>query len=234
MPRFKIKSVFNSPRTSPPPDQQPSTVEDDDPPLTPLQLLGYKSTTHHKLLHSELAEELRLHIPPILQISHSWSLLYSLEQDGTSLNTLYSRVQPAVGESTTRRKGYLLVVMDTQHRIFGAYMNEYLRPLDKKHYYGNGDCFLWKAERDTIRNISTLETSGEQLRLKVFPYTSVNDYIIYSNHDFISIGSGNGRFGLYIGGNFESGATDSVETFGNEPLTTERFNILGLEIWKIN
>ncbi|KAG7834772.1 hypothetical protein KL919_002366 [Ogataea angusta] len=234
MPRFKIKSVFGSPKTPPAMDSPRTFQEEDDPPLTPLQLNGYKPSTHHKLLPTELAEELRLHIPPILQISHSWTLQYSLEQDGTSLNTFYSRTRPQPGESTARRKGYLLVVMDTQHRLFGAYLNDYLRPLDKKQYYGNGDCFLWKAERDSIKNIHTLEASGEQLRLKVFPYTSMNDYIIYSNHNFVSIGSGGGRFGLYINGDLETGATDSVETFGNEPLTTEKFRILGLELWKID
>ncbi|ODV84874.1 hypothetical protein CANARDRAFT_186933, partial [[Candida] arabinofermentans NRRL YB-2248] len=209
-----------------------------DPPLTPLELHGYKPNTKHKLLSTELAEEIRAHIPPILQVSHSWKLQYSLEQNGTSLNTLYNNAKPEVGESLLKRKGYLLVVMDGNHNIFGAYLNEYLRPIDRKRYYGNGDCFLWKSENDIVKNLSNDGATGDddehQLRLKVFPYTSLNDFIIYSDHTFISVGSGDGKFGLYISGDFESGASDQVETFGNEPLSnTSKFRILGLELWKI-
>ncbi|GMM32122.1 Oxr1 protein [Martiniozyma asiatica (nom. inval.)] len=240
MPFSKLRSVFSK---SPSPSFQ--TMETfEDPPLTPITLSGYRQNTKHHLLNEELAEELRQHIPSLLQIGHNWKLDYSLEQNGTSLNTLYNCVAPKVGENKTRRKGYLLIVQDKNKNIFGAYINDYLRPLDGKYYYGNGDCFLWKVEKSKVKKLSrsiendnastSSNTKLNALRLKVFPYTAINDFIIYSNNDFISIGSGDGKFGLWVDSNLDTGASDSVDTFGNEPLSDNvKFNIIALEIWRI-
>ncbi len=218
---------------------------DSEPPLTPLTLKGYKKSTKRQLLSHELAEDLRQHIPSVLQINHSWTLRYSIEQDGTSLNTLYERCKPQVGENIRKRKGYFIVVMDNYGGIFGAYINDYLHPQDGKYYYGNGDCFLWKSERYQVKRLTSNNDGDilknddqvkfeDSIRLKVYPYTSVNDFIIYSNHDFISIGSGNGKFGLWIDSSFLHGASDPVDTFGNEQLSKEeKFTVLGLEIWKV-
>lgn len=220
---------------------------DSEPPLTPLTLKGYKKSTKRQLLSHELAEDLRQHIPSVLQINHSWTLRYSIEQDGTSLNTLYERCKPQVGENMRKRKGYFIVVMDNHGSVFGAYVNDYLRPQDGKYYYGNGDCFLWKSEHYKIKRLVSNKDGDlikddddnqpvmeDNIRLKVYPYTSINDFIIYSNHDFISIGSGGGKFGLWIDSSFLHGASDPVDTFGNEQLSEdEKFTILGLEIWKV-
>ncbi|GME68984.1 unnamed protein product [[Candida] boidinii] len=239
-----------------------SDISYDEPPLTPLELKGYKDTTYHRLLDINLAEELRLHLPPVLQIVHDWKLLYSLEQNGSSLRTLYDCAIPRDSNELSRRQGYLLIIMDQFHDIFGCYVNEYFRIRDRRSYYGNGDCFLWKSEISEIPNLTKQqdkndnnnnnnnnnnsndkddsdkdinETNEKQLRLKVFPYTSFNDFIIYSNSKFISVGSGDGKFGLWIDENLNEGASDPVETFGNEPLSKkEKFNILALELWKIS
>lgn len=218
---------------------------DEEPPLSPLSLIGYKKGTKRRLLTKELANDLRQHIPSVLQISHTWKLRYSMEQDGTSLNTLYDKCKPEIGENTRRRRGYFLVIMDSHGDRFGAYLNEYLRAQDGRHYYGNGDCFLWKTERVRVKKYTSSDgkekvtvddngSYGSQFRLKVFRYTHINDFIIYSNHNFISIGSGDGKFGLWIDSSFLHGATDPVDTFGNEQLSRdEKFTILGLEVWKV-
>lgn len=237
-------------------DSSSKMHEFEEPPLTPLVLSGYKPNTKHRLLNPGLAEEIRQHIPSLLQINHKWQLLYSVEQSGTSLHTLYSSCHPKFGENMNRRRGYILIVQDTRKNIFGAYLNDYLRPLDGKYYYGNCDCFLWKLEKGKVKHLksnnSTIRSDREDmevkarnqgeegeeeevLNLKVFPYTSLNDFIIYSNNDFISVGSGDGKFGLWIDSNFEVGASDTVETFGNEPLSDQKkFHILGLEVWKVS
>jgi hypothetical protein len=259
-PLQKIRSVFKKSSTLSSINSNPNNSDSDDrdnasrskspmstsfadfeePPLTPLVLKGYKPGTKHRLLSPELAEEIRQHIPSLLQINHSWHLLYSIEQSGTSLQTLYSNCQPKFGENLNRRRGYILVVQDTHKNIFGAYLNDHLRNLDGKYYYGNGDCFLWKCEKGKMKHLDPVtksETKGspqDELVLKVFPYTSLNDFIIYSNNNFISVGSGDGKFGLWIDSNLEIGASDTVETFGNEPLSdTKKFHILGLEVWRI-
>ncbi|AOA62951.1 hypothetical protein PP7435_CHR2-1276 [Komagataella phaffii CBS 7435] len=225
-----IKSLKSTTREEPP-DYHPF-----DPPLTGLELNGYKNTTKQRLLHKELAEDLRLHLPARLQVTHNWNLLYSLEQDGISLNTLYKKMRPLPSE-INKRYGYLLVIRDSHHNVFGAYVSDYLRPIERKQYYGNGECFLWKAEKDTVPNLVDLGRQEEldvQYRLKVFPYTSLNDFIIYTNYNSVSIGSGDGKFGLWIDGDLDKGASDPVDTFGNEKLSDEStFRIFGLEVWRI-
>ncbi|TID14164.1 hypothetical protein CANINC_004810 [Pichia inconspicua] len=206
-----------------------------DPPLTPLQLIGRNPLSKHRILTEELAEELRHHVPSILQISHTWELLYSIEQCGTSLQTLYNNCRPNTNENLNRRRGFFIVVEDTRGNIFGAYINEHLRPLDGRYYYGNGDCFLWKVEKGKIKNLDNDTKSDKHtLNLRVYHYTSMNDFVIYSNNQFFSIGSGGGKFGLWIDSNLQIGASDPVDTFGNDKLSDHsKFNILGLEIWKI-
>ncbi|CDK29604.1 unnamed protein product [Kuraishia capsulata CBS 1993] len=231
----RSSSPFQQPSKSP----SPSPIGWVDPPLTKLELTGYKTATKQRLLDLGLAEDLRLHLPLRLQITHNWKLCYSLEQNGSSLSTLYSSSLPDRSE-TGKKIGYLLVVYDQNHDKFGCYLNEHLRPMDRRAYYGNGECFLWKVEKGRIPSLTEDLTNSSssslpvQFRLKVFPYTSLNDFIIYSNHSFISIGSGNGKFGLWIDENLVKGASSTVDTFGNEPLSREeQFQVMGLEIWKI-
>ena len=80
------------------------------PPLTPLTLSGYKENTHSRsrLLSKALAEEIRLLVPPRLQLVDTWRLGYSLEQDGSSLGSLYGLCETYRG----KRGGYVLVVRD--------------------------------------------------------------------------------------------------------------------------
>lgn len=113
------------------------------PPLTPLELRGYQSGTSSKakLLSKALAEEIRLLIPPRLQLSDHWELTYSLDQNGSTLSTLYSLCEKHRG----KRGGFILVIKDGSGNIFGAYLSDPPKP--QAHYYGSGECFLWRAIR---------------------------------------------------------------------------------------
>lgn len=94
--------VFN------PPDRKHSPFQ--PPPLTPLTLEGYKESTGHRgrLLSKALAEEIRLLVPPRLQLVDTWHLAFSLEQDGSSLRSLYG----ALAKYQGKRAGFVLVVRD--------------------------------------------------------------------------------------------------------------------------
>lgn len=52
---------------------------------------------------------------------------------------------------------------------------------------------------------------------------------------FLSVGGGDGRYGLWLDDVFEKGISSSCPTFGNEPLSDEgeKFEILGVEVWSI-
>ena len=76
------------------------------PPLTPLTLSG---TTDMTILSKVVAEEIRLLVPPRLQLAETWSLVYSLENDGVSLATLYTK---CAFPKLSRGCGFILVVQD--------------------------------------------------------------------------------------------------------------------------
>ncbi|KAM0715871.1 hypothetical protein Q7P37_008385 [Cladosporium fusiforme] len=130
-----MDSVFN------PPIRRHSPFQ--PPPLTPLSLSGYKDSTPAKarLLSKAVAEEIRLLLPPRLQLADNWQLAYSLEQDGSTLSTLYSHAARYRG----KRAGFVLVIRDSTNGIFGAYLSDPPRP--HASYYGSGECFLWRALR---------------------------------------------------------------------------------------
>lgn len=85
------------------------------PPLDPLVLHGYKENTPDtaRLLSHAVAEEIRAMVPERLRILDDWSLVYSLEQDGASLSTLYQKCRQYSG----RRVGFVLVVKDQEGAV---------------------------------------------------------------------------------------------------------------------
>jgi len=122
------------------------------PPLTPLTLKT-SANASHLLLTRSLAEEIRLLVPPRLQLLDTWHLAYSLDRDGSSLATLYENCKTYSRRS--QRAGYVLVVRDASSplsasplsgsngSLFGAYLTD--PPHPSPHYYGTGECFLWRA-----------------------------------------------------------------------------------------
>ncbi|KAK9241265.1 TLD-domain-containing protein [Lipomyces kononenkoae] len=216
------------------------------PPLTPLSLVGYGERTKDRLLSPPLAEEIRHLLPPRLQLYDTWRLCYSLEQHGVSLTTLYSLSLPP---RTASRPGYVLIVEDKLGGIFGAYLNEYPRPSKNGRYYGNGECFLWKSriinrtpDASTTSlalaggDSDTASTRSVNIQFRAFPYTGINDYMILCEPGFLSVGGGDGKYGLYLDDRFEKGISNSCPAFGNEPLSESgtKFEIVGVEVWRIS
>lgn len=79
------------------------------PPLTPLTLSASTSTSP-TILSKAVAEEIRLLVPPRLQLADTWSLAYSLEADGVSLATLYNKCSSS--PRVRRDSSFVLVVQD--------------------------------------------------------------------------------------------------------------------------
>jgi len=73
----------------------------------------------------------------------------------------------------------------------------------------------------------------ESIRFKAFPYSGVNDYLIFCEQDFLSVGGGDGKYGLWLDKVLERGISSSCMTFGNEPLSEEgeKFEVVGVEVW---
>ncbi|KAL4926928.1 putative oxidative stress response protein Oxr1 [Aspergillus undulatus] len=278
------------------------------PPLTPLTLLANEDTNpvplapQHQLLTRALAEEIRLLVPPRLQLVDTWRLAYSLDRDGASLSTLYENCRAVSNRSP--RAGYVLVIRDASPSattIFGAYMTD--PPHPDSHYFGTGECFLWRASvlrpppppsllgsdaggdgvgdggvyseealkragfppppsadttnvgrSTTLRgdklqpkpiapythalvqaNPSSGATTPDRIRFKAFPYSGVNDYMMFCETGFLSLGGGDGHYGLWLDSILEKGVSASSQTFGNEPLSDEgvKFDVIGVEVWYV-
>lgn len=242
-------------------------TETELPPLADLNLVGYKASTRCRLLDKELAHNIRNLVPRRLQLAGEWNLVYSMEQDGISLRSLYRNndrdlqvaqmkrqkktidegyaslvvnsmvASPSYHDEIRRPVGYVLVIQDASGAIFGSYLNENLHPMEHKRYYGNGECFVWKKEKLPDHN----------MRFKAFVYTGINDNIVFSNSQFIAIGSSGGHNAIWIDKLLCTGVSARCETFGNEilcgpprpPATAAmnfkegRFEIMGLEVWRI-
>jgi hypothetical protein len=75
----------------------------------------------------------------------------------------------------------------------------------------------------------------DRIRFKAFPYTGENDFTIFCQHEYLSVGGGDGHYGLWLDDNLNKGVSDACPTFGNEALSDDgaKFNILGVEVWYI-
>lgn len=82
--------------------------------------------------------QIRPHLPALTRLPRTWTLLYSLDQHGISLNTLYSRCEPKLPSVPGATKGALVVVRDARDAIFGAWLGEGLW-LERGGYYGSGE-----------------------------------------------------------------------------------------------
>lgn len=104
----------------PPPSATPSSSSF-DPFNQPLKLLGIRKGTS-QILTETMAESIRPNLPPRLKISTKWHLLYSLDQHGTSLHSLFDCVSTGLKERSSG--GFLLVIKTEKGRVFGGYVSE--------------------------------------------------------------------------------------------------------------
>ncbi|KAL0095309.1 TLD-domain-containing protein [Phycomyces blakesleeanus] len=200
--------------TKPPPQRLVHFDSFDMPPPT---LVDRRPDTE-PVMTSEIAEQLRPYLPRRYRLAPQWSLLYSLDQHGISLTTLYRLVKSNKGPC-------IITIKDADDQIFGAFLNETLTC--GTSYYGTGECFLWK----TTRQDST-QTAHISPKIKVFPWTGKNEYMILSENDFIAIGGGDGKFGLWLNADLEKGHSEQCPTFDNECLSpSPEFECIELEIW---
>ncbi|TPX31478.1 hypothetical protein SmJEL517_g05182 [Synchytrium microbalum] len=175
----------------------------------PISLIGV-TDPESVIVTPQLASQLRPHLTPLLRDCHSWKFLYGLSTHGARLATIYETL-------STESGSILLAIRDTQNNVFGAVLNEPLVCLPG--FYGTSiGSFLWK------------QTS--QNEAKAFPATGRNDYIIFSDQNFVTIGASNGENGIWFDAELYHGHSARCETFDNEPLSsTLEFEIVELEIW---
>lgn len=86
-----------------------------------------------------------------------------------------------------------------------------------------------------LASSNTGASTPERIRFKAFPYSGVNDYLMLCDPTFLSVGGGDGHYGLWLDDTFERGVSSHCLTFGNEPLSEEgeKFDIIGVEVWSV-
>ncbi|GAA6014020.1 hypothetical protein JCM10207_000208 [Rhodosporidiobolus poonsookiae] len=208
-----------------------------DPAAQPIRLVGVRPGVE-RVLDEDIAEGLRPSLPPRLRLSPKWTLLYSLDQHGISLSTLFAQLDKGLGPGV-RDGGFVMVVKTERGEVCGGYVSEKLRRPERgertERWVGDGTCFLFLTR--------PFPPSDPRLGLAVrtFPPTFRNTYFAHASPslDFIALGGGNdGAFGLWIDGVLERGWTGRCETFANERLVggengEGKFEVVGLECWAV-
>lgn len=147
-------------------------------------------------------------LPPLFRM-REWSKIYSIDEDGVSLQTFYRNAKSYSNS--------ILFIEDTKGYKFGAYLAEEWGI--HKHFYGTGESFLFTF-RDTEEDV------------EFYKWSSINDHIQYSDETSIAVGGAEGKFALYIRNNFLDGMSNSCKTFENEILASdEHFQWRHLELW---
>ncbi|CAB3359495.1 Hypothetical predicted protein [Cloeon dipterum] len=177
------------------------------------------------------------HLPARAE-GYPWTLVFSTSQHGFSLNSMFRKM--AKVESPI-----LLVVQDTENRVFGALTACALKVSD--HFYGTGESFLFRfAPPSTPNNEEAAESTSQPSspakeeppapppvgKIEVFDWTGENIFFVKGNNESLAIGAGDGKFGLWLDGDLYQGRTQPCSTYGNKALVEEEdFVVKALECW---
>ncbi|XP_050307313.1 oxidation resistance protein 1 isoform X4 [Anthonomus grandis grandis] len=159
-----------------------------------------------EILTDEHRESLCRHLPARAE-GYAWTLVFSTSQHGFSLNSMYRKMYKL-------ESPILLVIQDTDNNVFGALTSCALHVSD--HFYGTGESLLFRFTP----------------HFQVYNWTGENLYFIKGNNESLSIGAGDGKFGLWLDGDLYLGRTETCKTYGNDPLTPKvDFVVKTLECW---
>ncbi|KAI0542407.1 hypothetical protein GGR58DRAFT_248904 [Xylaria digitata] len=91
------------------------------------------------------------------------------------------------------------------------------------------------SPRSNERAPSPVPTT-QSIRFQTFAYTGANDYCMFCETKFLSVGGGHGgTFGLWLNDGLSRGHSAQCDTFLNQPLSEEgeKFDVLGIELWVV-
>ncbi|KAH9890872.1 TLD-domain-containing protein [Xylariomycetidae sp. FL2044] len=82
----------------------------------------------------------------------------------------------------------------------------------------------------------TPPSATQSVRFQNFAYSGANDYCMFCETGFLSVGGGSGgNFGLWLNDSLSRGHSGTCDTFVNQPLSDEgeKFDVLGVELWVV-
>lgn len=86
------------------------------------------------------------------------------------------------------------------------------------------------------RRVPSPIPSTQSVRFQTFAYTGANDYCMFCETKFLSVGGGHaGTFGLWLNDGLSRGHSAECDTFLNQPLSDEgeKFDVFGVELWVV-
>lgn len=192
----------------------------------------------------DLLDDLWQYIPERAAVK-TVSVVFNSNNDGTSLQTFFSRVDPY--DET------IIIIRTIKNEVFGSYCssswslrkNQAQSAAKKSYYFGNGETFLFtlqpkfsvylwvgKTENDQLEidhhaDTLTAGSQEQQPRKPLYHRDSVTESVSTSlfmsaTSQELIIGSGNGSFGLWLDADLTRGKTDHCRTFNNLPLCEEK------------
>lgn len=184
------------------------------------------------LLSQDMALSLLQYLPAGLRIpaASSWKLCYKPSAHGTSMATLHRKL--AGCESS------LLLIRDSDDNIFGGFA-----PTPWKiggRFHGTGEAFVF-----TFGKVGSLspadeherQPSSDTVEVKVFPWTSSNDYFMYAENGLLAMGGGDGCHALAVHEGLLCGHSSPTPTFGNPALSEAPegdFVVKDMELWSLD
>lgn len=150
------------------------------------------------------------HALPITSQLCRWFKIYSVEANGSSLETLLILAK--------KQSPTLLVVKDADGNVFGGFASdEWHRAF---HYYGTGESFLF--------SFASPNAAGGFAK---YQWSRKNSYFMLCSDESLIMGGG-GNFGLFLDSDLSSGTSGACETFNSPPLTTsQEFVCVHVELW---
>lgn len=151
----------------------------------------------------------------------TWRLVYSLRNNGASLETLLSNCSAHKGQhgmymTSSRASAYIVLVEDSWGYVFGAFLSHSL--VNRSEYYGSGENFVF----------SVMPVAQK------YTWTGKNDLFVVSNPTNFAIGGGGEGFSFQLDDELATGVSNRSETYNNEILSSnEFFKCLNVEVWEL-
>ncbi|KAI0023496.1 TLD-domain-containing protein [Xylariomycetidae sp. FL0641] len=219
-----------------------------------------------RLLARGVAEEIRTFLPERLKIMEDWRLVYSLAQNGSSLGTLYQLCEEYRGRRAgfvlvvrDGKDGIFGAYLTEAPHVASSYYGTGECFLWRASLHAplppppSADTTDLNFRTTTIASptqssfpSSTLspgrvdpgtnKLAVQSVRFQSFAYSGANDYCIFCEPKYLSVGGGQGgRYGLWLDDELGRGHSAGCDTFCNPPLSDEgeKFDVLGVELWVV-
>ncbi|CAG5125412.1 unnamed protein product [Candidula unifasciata] len=178
-----------------------------------------KETVPSAILTADMLQQIWQWIPTRLSLMKP-KLLFSSDEDGTAIRTLYTRTEYA--DQT------ILAVKTTNNEIFGAFCStswytRHEKNKPKTSFFGTGETFVFTIVPDVKRYPWT--------GLLENPPNQTADLFMAGDDHMLMIGSGNGT-AIYLDGMMNRGSSTHSDTFNNHPLcSTSDFSCNVVEVF---